>query len=79
MIGHLPKCASISMALMFLAACAFACDRGTGSDAPSAEGRSVQGSADDDSAPAVIDADWVASKLQAPPPPYAKDWLREIE
>ncbi len=29
MIGHLPKCASISMALMFLAACAFACDRGT--------------------------------------------------
>ncbi len=79
MIGHLPKCASISMALMLLAACAFACDRGTGSDASSAEGRSIQGSADDDSAPAVIDADWVASKLQAPPPPDAKDWLREIE
>jgi hypothetical protein len=27
----------------------------------------------------VIDADWVASKLQAPPPPDPKDWLREIE
>ena len=27
----------------------------------------------------MIDADWVASKLQAPPPPAQKDWLREIE
>jgi hypothetical protein len=27
----------------------------------------------------VIDAAWVASKLQAPPPPDSKDWRREIE
>jgi hypothetical protein len=79
MIGHPPKSASTSTALLLLAACAFACDRGTGSDEPSAEARGVQGSTDDDSAPAVIDADWVASKLQAPPPPDTKDWLREIE
>ncbi len=30
-------------------------------------------------APDVIDADWVASKFQAPPPPAQKDWAREIE
>lgn len=29
--------------------------------------------------PAVIDADWVASKFQAPPPPEEKNWAREIE
>lgn len=29
--------------------------------------------------PAVIDADWVASKFQAPPPPAQRDWTREIE
>jgi hypothetical protein len=29
--------------------------------------------------PAVIDADWVASKFQAPPPAENKDWMREIE
>jgi hypothetical protein len=29
--------------------------------------------------PEVIDADWVASKFQAPPPPQTKDWAREIE
>ncbi len=33
----------------------------------------------DDTAPPVIDADWVASKFQAPPPPEPKDWMREIE
>jgi hypothetical protein len=27
----------------------------------------------------VIDADWVASKFQAPPAPEERDWLREIE
>jgi thiol-disulfide isomerase/thioredoxin len=32
-----------------------------------------------DGTPAVIDADWVASKFQAPPPAEAKDWAREIE
>ena len=29
--------------------------------------------------PAVIDAEWVASKFQAPQPPERKDWAREIE
>lgn len=27
----------------------------------------------------MIDADWVASKFEAPPPSVDKDWLREIE
>jgi hypothetical protein len=33
----------------------------------------------DDATPVVIDAQWVASKFQAPPAPNAKDWRREIE
>ncbi|HSN81449.1 MAG TPA: hypothetical protein VLS88_02630 [Polyangiales bacterium] len=36
-------------------------------------------SATEPSTPEVIDADWVASKFQAPPPPEKKDWAREIE
>ena len=33
----------------------------------------------EEGAPQNIDADWVASKFQAPPPEPPKDWLREIE
>jgi len=56
-----------------------ACDRSGTEDGRSAETPSAQSSIADDSAPAVIDADWVASKFQAPPPPEQKDWMREIE
>ena len=54
------------------------CERGTSSGgeerAPIAE---TEPAGDDTTA--VIDADWVASKFQAPPPPEEKDWAREIE
>ncbi|NNE19051.1 MAG: hypothetical protein HKN10_11300 [Myxococcales bacterium] len=56
-----------------------ACDRGVTEDGRSKEPQSAESSFAGDSAPAVIDADWVASKFQAPPPPEHKDWMREIE
>jgi len=56
-----------------------ACDRGGSEQVPAAEPPSADFATPDDSTPAVIDADWVASKFQAPPPPERKDWLREIE
>ena len=55
------------------------CDLGGPSEAPAAETARLEQPPLDDSTPALIDADWVASKLQAPPPPDPKDWLREIE
>jgi hypothetical protein len=62
--------------LLFLA---LGCDRSASPDAPSAEASSPDPSLADESTPATIDADWVASKMQEPPPPNPKDWLREIE
>lgn len=56
-----------------------ACDRSGTEEARAAEMPSAESSIVDDSVPAVIDADWVASKFQAPPPPERKDWMREIE
>jgi hypothetical protein len=56
------------------------CDRSASPDAPPAEAPSPELVASaDESTPAIIDADWVASKMQEPPPPDPKDWLREIE
>lgn len=55
------------------------CDEGVSPDAPSTETPSSESAPTDESSPPVIDADWVASTLQAPPPPVRKDWLREIE
>jgi len=62
--------------LLFLA---LGCDRNAPPDAPSAEASSPDLALADESTPAIIDADWVASKMQEPPPPNPKDWLREIE
>ena len=76
--GHALLCASLLCPLFVLFALA-ACDRGVSHDPPSGETTSGAPAASDDTTPAVIDADWVASKLQAPPPPAQKDWLREIE
>lgn len=53
---------------------ALACDRNAATTAPVADE-----SPSPEPAPAVIDADWVASKLQKPPPAEPRDWLREIE
>jgi hypothetical protein len=67
------------MLLFALAIVSSACDR-SGSDAGRpAERVDLEASSADDAAPPVIDADWVASKFQAPPPPEDKDWMREIE
>jgi hypothetical protein len=62
--------------LLFLAA---GCGRNAPADTPSGEASSPDVALADESTPAIIDADWVASKMQEPPPPDPKDWLREIE
>ena len=65
--------------LLALVAVSPACDR-SGSEAGRSAGTpSAKPTTADDAVPPVIDADWVASKFQAPPPPEQKDWLREIE
>ncbi|MBT8468130.1 MAG: hypothetical protein KJN97_05195, partial [Deltaproteobacteria bacterium] len=56
-----------------------ACERGGTEGGRSTETPSADSANVNDSVPAVIDADWVASKFQAPPPPERKDWMREIE
>jgi len=55
------------------------CDQGISPDAASTKTAGPESVATDESTPPVINAEWVASKLQAPPPPPRKDWLREIE
>lgn len=55
------------------------CEQRTGSGASATEMQEAHSTAEDKSTEPVIDADWVASKLQAPPSPDPKDWLREIE
>jgi hypothetical protein len=55
------------------------CDQGVSSEASPSETPGLKPAPADDATPAIIDAEWVASKLQAPPPPDPKDWLREIE
>lgn len=55
------------------------CERSAPGDAHSVEAATSVPADSDDSTPAVIDAEWVASKFQAPPPPERKDWFREIE
>lgn len=39
----------------------------------------AEATAAEEGTPDGIDAEWVASKFQAPPPPETKDWAREIE
>lgn len=55
------------------------CEHRTGPDASATEMQEPESAPGDQPTEPVIDADWVASKLQAPPPPDRKDWLREIE
>ena len=55
------------------------CERSAPGDGQTAEAATAVPADSADSTPAVIDAEWVASKLQAPPPPERKDWSREIE
>lgn len=54
------------------------CERGATSNEPPAA-KTAEPEAAAEATPDVIDADWVASKFQAPPPPEDKDWAREIE
>lgn len=56
-----------------------ACDGGGASGAASPPPAPGDARANEPTTPAVIDAEWVASKFQAPPPPETKDWAREIE
>lgn len=61
-----------------LSLCTAGCDRGREAEAvepPSASAEASKQAA----APSTIDAEWVATKFQAPPPEPDKDWLREIE
>ena len=61
---------------MALAVLIASCERG----APAADGSEAsRPAAAETDTPAVIDADWVATKFQAPPPPEEKNWAREIE
>ncbi len=55
------------------------CDQGISPDAASTKTAGPESVPTDESTPPAINAEWVASKLQAPPPPPRKDWLREIE
>ncbi|KPK16066.1 MAG: hypothetical protein AMJ62_07240 [Myxococcales bacterium SG8_38] len=57
------------------------CKRGASDDSGEAPTTGSIETADsaEPATPEVIDADWVASKFQAPPPPETKDWAREIE
>ncbi len=64
---------------MLLFSAALACDRPDSSEAQPLTIPSSESSEQLDSTPAAIDAEWVASKFQAPPAPKPKDWLREIE
>ena len=75
-----PLASNVAVALLLaLVVVSPACDRSGSEAGRSAETPSAKPSTADDAAPPVIDADWVASKFQAPPPPEQKDWLREIE
>ena len=71
------KAAGLLLLSLLFACCA--CDRSEGERARSAETPSPESTRVENTAPPVIDADWVASKFQAPPPPEPKDWMREIE
>ena len=68
-----------SLLLLLFLLLALACSRDHSQGAPSANPPSAESRAAQSTTPTRIDADWVASKFQAPPPPVQKDWLREIE
>ncbi len=55
------------------------CERDRSADDGGADAPTRANEESTETAPAAIDADWVASKFQAPPPEPPKDWLREIE
>ncbi|MBT8450626.1 MAG: hypothetical protein KJO40_01545 [Deltaproteobacteria bacterium] len=65
-------------ALLLLLFVSAACDRTEAGEVQPVETPSPESTKPDDSAPPVIDADWVASKFEAPPQ-EPRDWLREIE
>jgi hypothetical protein len=56
-----------------------ACDRGATPEPATRNTPSAETVPAEDPTPVTIDAEWVASKFQAPPPPGPKDWRREIE
>lgn len=68
--------ALLCIALLFVLA---ACERAATPEPVSPGTPSAEPAAPSDPAPAIIDAEWVASKFQSPPPPRPKDWLREVE
>lgn len=68
----------VSTSALLLLFVSVACDRAEVGEVQPVEAPSPESTQPDDSAPPVIDADWVASKLEAPPQ-EPKDWLREIE
>ena len=81
-LGLIHWCASRWAPLSFLVilgSLCVGCKQRTGPDATETEMQGTASAPTDESIEPVIDADWVASKLQAPPPPDRKDWLREIE
>jgi len=55
------------------------CDRAASTEPVSSAPRGPEPAPTDGATPAVIDAEWVASKFQAPPNSGPKDWRREIE
>jgi len=73
--------ASLSVALLvaLLVQAPLGCDRHGSDDGASTQTPPSESASTDDSTPAVIDADWVASKFEAPPASKERDWLREIE
>jgi hypothetical protein len=74
------RCSTVSTAaaLLLLIFVSAACDRTEAGEVHPVQTKSPEPTKPDDSAPPVIDADWVASKFQAPPQ-EPKDWLKEIE
>lgn len=68
-----------ALLLVLLVLPVLGCSRHVPDDGPTAETPISETASTDDSTPAVIDADWVASKFQAPPAPKERNWIREIE
>jgi hypothetical protein len=74
-----PKLQTLLVASFVLLHLAPGCERSSSTSEPEAQSPDVEAELVQDSAPEVIDSDWVASKLELPPPPKEKNWLEEIE
>lgn len=70
---------SVALLIALLVQAPLGCDRHDSDDGATTETPRSETASTDDSTPAVIDADWVASKFQAPPAPKERNWIREIE